>query len=92
MELWRSRWILGVVLTTFALVSVVAGADDAHLYGRTEIDFMQDAKVIASQHEKKGKSDASHLTLSDGKVTDDASFQPIDERKARGPGRAEGEN
>ena len=86
MELRRSRWILGVVLTTFALVSVVAGADEPTFTEEQKIDFMQHAKVIASQHEKKGKSDASHLTLSDGKVTYDASFQPIDERKAQGPG------
>ncbi len=85
MDLRRSRWILGVVLTTFALVSAVAGADEPNFTEEQKIDFMQHAKVIASQPEKRGKSNASHLTLSDGKVTYDASFQPVDEKKAQGP-------
>jgi len=86
MDLRRFRWILGVVLTTFALVSVVAGADEPNFTEEQKIDFLQHAKVIDSKPEKKGKSNASHLTLSDGKVTYDASFQPIDEKKTQGPG------
>jgi len=86
MELRRSRWILGAVLTIFASARILAGADEPNFTEEQKIDFLQHAKVIASQHEKKGKSDASHLTLSDGKITYDASFQPIDERKAQGPG------
>ena len=60
MELRRSRWILGAVLATFAFVSVLVGADEPNFTEEQKIDFMQHAKVIASQHEKKGKSDASH--------------------------------
>jgi hypothetical protein len=85
MELRRSRLILGVVLATFVLVSVLAGADEPNFTEEQKIDFLQHAKVIASKPEKKGKSNASHLTLSDGKVTYDASFQPIDEKKTQGP-------
>lgn len=85
MDLRRSRWILGVVLASLALVGGLAGADEPNFTEEQKIDFMQHAKVIASEPEKKGKSNASHLTLSDGKVTYDASFQPIDERKAQGP-------
>jgi hypothetical protein len=61
-------------------------ADEPNLTAEQKIDFLQHAKVIASEREKKGKSNASHLTLSDGKLTHDASFQPIDEKKAQGPG------
>jgi len=61
-------------------------ADEPKVTEEQKIDFLQHAKVIASQPEKKGKSNASHLTLSDGKVTYDASFEPIDEKKAQGPG------
>jgi hypothetical protein len=86
MDLRRSRWILGVVLATFALGSVVAGADEPNFTEEQKIDFLQHAKVIGSKPESKGKSNASHLTLSDGKVTYDASFQPIDEKKTQGPG------
>jgi hypothetical protein len=86
MELRRSRCIPGMVLATFALVSVLAGADEPNFTEEQKVDFLQHAKVIASKPEKKGKSNASHLTLSDGRVTHDASFQPIDEKKAQGPG------
>ena len=86
MEARRSRWILGAVLASFAMVRVLAGADEPNLTEEQKIDFLQHAKVTASQPEKKGKSNASHLTLSDGKLTHDASFEPIDEKKAQGPG------
>ena len=85
MELRRSRWILGAVLASFALARMLA-ADEPNLTEEQKIDFLQHAKVIASEREKKGKSNASHLTLSDGKLTHGASFQPIDEKKAQGPG------
>ena len=85
MELRRSRWILGAVLASFVLARMLA-ADEPSLTEEQKIDFLQHAKIIASEREKKGKSNASHLTLSDGKLTHDASFQPIDEKKAQGPG------
>ena len=85
MDLRRSRWILGVVLASFTLVGILAEADEPNFTEEQKIDFLQHAKVVASKPEKKGKSDAFHLTLSDGKVTYDASFQPIDERKIHGP-------
>ena len=94
MDLRRSRWILGVVLACFAILCTPAGADEPNFTEEQKIDFLQHAKVIASKPEKKGKSDALHLTLNDGKVTHDASFHPIDEKKVQGPApvRAEGQN
>lgn len=90
MELRRSRWILGAALASFAVARILAGADESNFTDGQKIDFLQHAKVIASQPEKKGKSNASHLTLSDGKLTHGASFQPIDEKKLKGPGPGEG--
>ncbi len=86
MELRRSRWILGAALASFAVARILAGADEPNVTEDQKIDFLQHAKVIASQPEKKGKSNASHVTLSDGKLAHDASFQPIDEKKPQGPG------
>lgn len=44
--------------------------------------FLQTAKVINSRPSSKGVTHPSRLTLSDGTITHDASFQTIDEHKA----------
>src|SRR5438552_17143198 len=85
MDLRRSRWILGVVLASIAVAGTPAGADEPNFTEDHKIDFLKHANVVASKPEKKGKSDALHLTLRDRKETYDASFQPIDERKMHGP-------
>jgi hypothetical protein len=85
MELRGSRWILGAALASFALARILA-ADEPNFTEEQKIDFLQHSKVIHSEPEKKGKSSASHLTLSDGKVAHDASFEPVNEKKAQGPG------
>lgn len=85
----RHRACLPHLLLTFVCLasgSPTLGADEPAFTEEQKIDFMQHAKIIDSKPEKKGKSNASHLTLSDGKVTHEASFQPIDEKKAQGPG------
>ncbi len=85
MDLRRSRWILGAALASFALVGVLAGADEPNFTEEQKIDFMQHAKVIASKSSKKGVTHPWELTLSDGKVTHDVIFKPIDERRLQGP-------
>ena len=85
MEWHRSPRILGLVLASFTLVGAPARADEPNFTEEQKIDFLQHAKIIASKPEKKGTTSALHLTLSDGTVTYDASFQPVDERKAQGP-------
>jgi hypothetical protein len=44
-------------------------------------NFLLTAKVVNSRESKKGITHTSRLTLSDGTLTHDASFQPIDEHK-----------
>ena len=45
-------------------------------------NFLRTAKVIKSSRAKKGITDTMRLTLSDGTVTHDASFQSVDEHKS----------
>lgn len=45
-------------------------------------DFLRQAKVVASHEIGKGVTHPSRLTLSDGNVTHDAAFQPVDEHKS----------
>ena len=77
-----------LLLTLVCLSSArpTLAADEPAFTEEQKVIFLQHAKVIESKQEKKGKSNASHLTLSDGTVTYDASFQPIDEKRAQGPG------
>jgi hypothetical protein len=50
--------------------------------GEEEIrQFLLTAKVIASKTTSKGITRPSRLTLSDGRITHDAAFQPIDVRR-----------
>src|SRR5437867_5504192 len=45
-------------------------------------EFLLTAKVVKSEHTKKGITDPWRLTLTDGTLTHDASFQAIEEHKA----------
>jgi len=56
-----------------------AATDEPNLSKEQIKQFLLTAKVVGSHGSKKGITDTSRLTLSDGTVTHDASFQPIDE-------------
>src|SRR6266403_5706183 len=73
------------------LVVVVAGVifslgaragDDAPLSKEQTKHFLQTAEIVKSKQSSKGVTHPWRLTLSDGTLTHDASFQPIDEHKA----------
>ena len=57
------------------------GADDQHLSKEEIKHFLRTAKVINSRPSAKGVTHPTRLTLSDGTITHDASFQSIDEHK-----------
>jgi hypothetical protein len=58
-------------------------ADDASALTKEQIkQFLLTAKIVNSQDAKKGVTHTMRLTLSDGTITHDASFQSIDEHKA----------
>jgi hypothetical protein len=60
----------------------VQAADEASLTKDQIKHFLLTANVIASKESKKGVTHPTRLTLSDGTITHDASYQPIDEHKA----------
>jgi hypothetical protein len=59
----------------------VVAADEPTLTKEQIKQFLLTAKVVNSHEAKKGVTHTSRLTLSDGTLTHDASFQPIDEHK-----------
>jgi hypothetical protein len=77
---WRRLvFAVGVCLTCSLLV---AAADEPNLTKEQMKKFLLTAKVVSSRDAKKGITHTKRLTLSDGTLTHDASFQAIDEHKA----------
>ena len=78
----RSRLILvAVACLTCGLFAVAA--DEPTLTKEQIKQFLLTAKVVKSQEAKKGITNTLRQTLTDGTVTHDASFQAVDEHKAR---------
>jgi hypothetical protein len=76
----RRRMFLGAVACLVCGLFAVAG-DEPNLTKEQIKQFLATAKVVKSHDAKKGSTNTSRLTLSDGTITHDASFQPIDEHK-----------
>ena len=76
---WRGLILAAVVCLTCRLF--VVAADEPTLTKEQIKQFLLTAKVISSHGSKKGITNPSRLTLSDGTLTHDASFQPVDEHK-----------
>lgn len=77
----RRRFILAAVACLICRSFAVA-ADEPTLTKEQIKHFLLTAKVVNSREAKKGVTHTSRLTLSDGTITHDASFQPIDQHKA----------
>jgi hypothetical protein len=78
-------WWRGLILATVACLTcrLFAVASDEPTLTKEQIkQFLLNAKVVNSQPSKKGITHPWRLTLSDGTVTHDASFQSIDEHRA----------
>jgi hypothetical protein len=61
---------------------VVLASDEPSVTKEQIEHFLLTAKVVNSRYAKKGVTDTFRLTLSDGTITHDASFQSIDEHDA----------
>lgn len=79
--------LLAFVLANAAVsVRPVMAADDSDLSKEQISQFLLTAKVVKSSQTKKGATNPFRLTMTDGKLTHDASFQAIDEHKAQWTG------
>lgn len=65
----------------FACPNFVAAAEEPALSKEQIKQFLLTAKIVGSKDTSKGITHPSRLTLSDGKIMHDASFQAIDEHK-----------
>jgi len=61
----------------------LSGTDDTQLTREQIKAFLRTAPIIKEKPSSKGITHPSHLTLSDGTITHDASFQAIDEHKSQ---------
>src|SRR5207302_8301550 len=79
------RWPRLIVAMVMCLTCTrfVTASDEPTLTKEQIKQFLLTAKVVKSQQSKKGITNTLRLTLTDGTVTHDASFQSIDEHKAR---------
>jgi hypothetical protein len=81
LRLWTRTLILAALVCLTCRLFAVA-ADEPTLTKDQIKQFLLTAKVVKSEDSKKGVTHTSRLTLSDGTITHDASFQPVDEHKA----------
>ena len=76
----RRRLILAAAACLIGGLFAVAG-DEPNLTKEQIKQFLVTAKVVKSHEARRGTTNTARLTLSDGTITHDASFQPIDEHK-----------
>ena len=76
---WRRLIVAAVVCSTCRLF--VSASDEPALSKEQIRQFLLTAKVVAKHGGKKGITSPPRLTLSDGTITHDASFQDVDEHK-----------
>ncbi len=80
----HQQWRRLTIAAVFCLIClhVVRAADETTLTKEQIKHFLLSAKIVGSKQSSKGTTHPSRLTLSDGTLTHDASFQPIDEHRA----------
>jgi hypothetical protein len=76
-----SRRLILAMVACLICARFVNASDEPTLTKEQIKQFLLTAKVVKSQAAKKGITDTKRLTLSDGTITHDASFQAIDEHK-----------
>ena len=82
LDLRRRRLFLATVVC-LTCTHFVTASDEPTLTKEQIKQFLLTAKVVKSEHTKKGITEPWRLTLTDGTLTHDASFQAINEHKPR---------
>jgi len=84
MPIWSRASVQSVVVIAISAMfcANVRAGDDAPPSKEQIKHFLQTAEVIKSKQSSKGVTHPWRLTLSDGTMTHDASFQPINEHKS----------
>jgi hypothetical protein len=78
----RPRWRVTIALVVCLTCPHLLVASDQPSLSKDQIkQFLRTAKVVKSQRSNKGITNPWRLTLTDGTVTHDASFQSVDEHK-----------
>jgi hypothetical protein len=80
----QTIWLrLLFVAAVFVIFPIMLRSTDEPTLSKEQIEqFLLTAKIVKGREANKGITHTSRLTLSDGTLTHDASFQPIDEHKA----------
>ena len=78
---WHCRRLILVAVVCLLGTRLVTASDEPTLTKEQIRQFLLTAKVVKSERSKKGITNPWRLTLTDGTVTHDASFQSIDEHK-----------
>src|SRR5437016_13963362 len=73
--------LLVIAIVSLICPSSVSAADESTLTNEQIKQFLLTAKVVKSKQSGKGITSPWTLTLSDGTVTHDGSFQAVDEHK-----------
>ena len=83
MHVFKRPWSGRFAIATLCIFNCAAlpAADEAPLTKEQIKQFLLTAEVIASKESKKGETHPTRLTLSNGTITHDASYQPIDQHK-----------
>ncbi len=77
----RSRLLACLVVGCLAGAAWAVSVEEPNLTPDQIAEFLRTAKVVSSKSVSRGVTGISRLTLSDGKITHDAAFQPVDETK-----------
>ena len=80
-HIFRWRGLILAAVVCLLGTCLVTASDEPTLTKEQIKQFLLTAKVVNSQRAKKGITNPWRLTLTDGTVTHDASFQSIDEHK-----------